>query len=403
MKTTTFKTLCLSASLLAISNCAGNMPLDLDESSSTTTTAAAQSYPYTEAAFPGTINLNNLTNYSGQTIPAYITKSNITTNPVTNAGATLGRVLFYDKNLSSNNTVSCASCHQQANAFGDTATASTGVNGTTGRHTPRLINARFGQEVKFFWDERAATLEAQTTMPIRNHTEMGFSGADGDADFSALITKLSAIGYYRELFKFVYGSEDITESKMQLALAQFTRSIQSFDSKYDAGRAAVPNNNRNFANFSAEENLGKTLFLLPATFNGSSRIGGGLGCGGCHRAPEFDIDPNSANNGVTSAIGGGSDLTNTRSPSLRDLVKVDGSINGSMMHDGSQASLLAMVEHYNTISSTDNASLDNRLKPAGSGQNLNMTVAEKNALIAFMKTLSGTNVYTDARWSNPFR
>lgn len=381
------------------------MPVDLDQSSAATTitaTATPLSYPYTEAAFAGKINLNSLANYAAQAIPAYITKSNITNNPVTNAGATLGRVLFYDKNLSSNNAVSCASCHQQANAFGDTAIVSTGVNGTTGRHTPRLINARFGQETKFFWDERAATLEAQSTMPIRNHTEMGFSGSDGDADFSALISRLSAIGYYRELFKFVYGSEEINESKMQLALAQFIRSIQSFDAKYDTGRAAAPNNNRDFPNFTAEENLGKTLFLLPPVFNGLTRVGGGLGCGGCHRAPEFDIDPNSANNGVIGAIGGGSDLTNTRSPSLRDLMKTDGSLNGPMMHNGSHATLLAMVEHYNAISATGNASLDNRLKPAGTGQNLNMTSAEKNALIAFMRTLSGTNVYTDSKWSNPF-
>lgn len=379
------------------------MPIDPGESAATTSAATApQSYPYSEVAFAGKINLNSLLNYASQTIPSYITKSNIATNPVTNAGATLGRVLFYDKNLSSNNTVSCASCHQQAHAFGDTALASQGVNGITGRHTPRLINTRFAQETKFFWDERAATLEVQATMPIRNHTEMGFSGADGDADFSALISRLSAIGYYRELFKFVYGSEEITESKMQLALAQFMRSIQSFDSKYDAGRAAAANNNRDFFNFTAEENLGKTLFLLPPVFSGSARVGGGFGCGGCHRAPEFDIDANSANNGVTGSIAGGADLTNTRSPSLRDLVKTDGSPNGPLMHDGSKAGLSAMLEHYNAISIANNASLDNRLKPGGSGQNLNMTVAEKNALIAFLRTLAGSNVYSDAKWSNPF-
>lgn len=377
--------------LLAAAHCTGNISTD-----------STESYPYTEAAFSGKINLNALSNYAAQTIPAYITKSNITNNRTTDAGATLGRVLFYDKKLSSNNTVSCASCHQQANAFGDTAVASTGVNGTTGRHTPRLINARFGQEAKFFWDERAANLEAQSTMPIRNHTEMGFSGTNGDADFSAVIAKLSAIDYYRELFKFVYGSEEITENKMQLALAQFVRSIISFDSRYDTGRASAPNNNRNFTNFTAEENLGKTLFLQAPVFNGSSRVGGGLGCGGCHRAPEFDIDANSLNNGVTTSLDGSTDLTNTRSPSLRDLVKTDGTVNGPMMHDGSRRTLLTMLEHYNTISAANNMFLDNRLRPAGSGQNLNMTTAEKNALIAFLKTLAGSNVYVDLKWSNPF-
>ncbi|MFZ5629509.1 MAG: cytochrome-c peroxidase [Spirochaetota bacterium] len=362
---------------------------------------ALQTYPAVDAAFRGKVDLNNLQNYANQAVPAYIRKFN-DTNFITNGGATLGRVLFYDKRLSSNDTVSCASCHQQQHAFSDTAVVSQGVNGTTGRHSMRLVNARFALETKFFWDERAQSLEAQTTMPIRDHGEMGFSGANGDPDFSTLLTKLAAVDYYRELFKFAFGSEEVTEAKMQLALGQFIRSIQSFDSKFDAGRALVPNNNSTFPNFTAEENLGKSLFLLPPVFSGSSRTGGGVGCAGCHRAPEFDIDPNSANNGVTGKIGGGTDLTNTRSPSLRDLVKADGSPNGPMMHNGSLASLGAMVDHYNTISATGNTNLDVRLRPNGSGQSLSMTAAEKSALVAFLRTLTGSAVYTDARWSNPF-
>lgn len=363
--------------------------------------AVLQSYPAVEAAFKGKVDLNNLANYANQPVPAYVRKFN-DTNFITNAGATLGRVLFYDKKLSSNETVACASCHKQEAAFSDTSVASTGVNGTTGRHSMRLINARFAQELKFFWDERAASLEAQTTMPIRDHGEMGFSGKDGDPDFSTLTARLAAVDYYKELFKFAFGSEEVTEAKMQLALGQFIRSIQSFDSRFDTGRQAAGANNANFANFTAEENQGKNLFLAPATFTGSTRTSGGLGCGGCHRAPEFDIDPNSLNNGLIGKIGGGSDLTNTRSPSLRDTVNAAGSPNGPMMHDGSKATLLAMVDHYNAIDATGNTNLDNRLKPAGSGQNLNMTNAEKEAVVAFLKTLSGVNVYTDSKWSSPF-
>ena len=111
-----------------------------------------------------------------RTVPSYIIKSNVGSNLITDKGATLGRVLFYDKKLSSNNTISCASCHQQANAFSDVAVASQGVNGTTGRHSMRLINNRFANEAKFFWDERAINLETQTTMPIKDHGEMGYSG-----------------------------------------------------------------------------------------------------------------------------------------------------------------------------------------------------------------------------------
>jgi cytochrome c peroxidase len=104
----------------------------------------------------------------------------------------------------------------QANAFGDVAIASDGINGSTTRHAMRLINSRFARENKFFWDERANTLELQTTQPIQNHIEMGFSGTLGDADLNTLITKLQKIGYYQELFKYTYGSETVSENKIQL-------------------------------------------------------------------------------------------------------------------------------------------------------------------------------------------
>ena len=369
-------------------------------------TIPAESYPNVEATFGDNLDLDNLDNYANQFIPGYITKDNSALNPVTDKGATLGRVLFYDKNLSSNNTISCASCHQQANAFGDTNIASNGVNGTTGRHAMRLINARFSRESKFFWDERAASLEIQSTMPIKNHGEMGFSGADGDQSFDDLIIKLSAIDYYKELFKFTYGSEEITETKMQNALAQFIRSIQSFDSKYDEGRTLATNDNQPFSNFTTQENQGKNLFLAPPVFDATgSRTGGGIGCAGCHGAPEFDIDPNSLNNGIIGVLNGtGIDVTNTRAPSLRDLVKTNGTTNGGMMHTGAIPSLQAAIGHYGTINiAAGNTNLDPRLTPGGNGQRLNLTATEVNAVIAFLRTLSGTNVYTDAKWSDPFQ
>jgi cytochrome c peroxidase len=362
-------------------------------------------YPNVEAAFGPKIDLENLSNYANQTIPSYITKDNTNGNPINDKVATLGRVLFYDKNLSANNTISCASCHQQANAFSDGNIASTGVNGTTTRHAMRLINSRFANETKFFWDERATSLETQTTQPIENHIEMGFSGTNGDENFSSLVSKLQNIGYYQELFQFAYGSTTITEAKIQTALAQFIRSIQSFDSKYDAGRALVGNENQPFANFTLQENQGKNLFLTPPQFNATgSRIGGGVGCAGCHAAPEFDINPNSGNNGIIGILNGpGIDITNTRSPSLRDLVKTDGTINGPMMHTGVFTTLQTVIGHYGTINlAPGNTNLDPKLRPNGFGQQLNLNATEVNALIAFLKTLSGTNVYTDKKWSDPF-
>jgi len=95
--------------------------------------------------------------------------------------ATLGRVLFYDKQLSANGAIACASCHKQEFAFSDTAQQSVGLNGgLTGRHSMRLVNSRFADEVRFFWDERASSLEDQTTQPIQDHVEMGFSGENGN-------------------------------------------------------------------------------------------------------------------------------------------------------------------------------------------------------------------------------
>ncbi|AWH86472.1 cytochrome-c peroxidase [Flavobacterium album] len=359
----------------------------------------------TKAAFGDNIDPDNLYNYAGQTVPGYITKDNSGANPITDKGATLGRVLFYDVNLSSDNTVSCASCHKQEHAFSDTDVASTGVNGTTARHTMRLINTRFSAETHFFWDERAVSLEQQTTMPVRNHGEMGFSGENGDQSFDDLIVKLGNIGYYKELFTWVYGTEEITEEKIQKALAQFVRSIQSFDSKYDAGRAVAGNDGPPFANFTQQENQGKDLFLRPPVFNqNGQRINGGVGCAGCHRIPEFDIDPAAKNNGLIATLRGiGTDMGNTRAPSLRNLVKADGTLNGPLMHTGQFATLEDAIAHYNVITADGNTNIDPRLIPGGNGQKLNMTQQEVSALVAFLKTLDGANVYTDVKWGNPFK
>jgi cytochrome c peroxidase len=391
-KLTTF---CFLGSILTLLSCS-----NAEESITTET------YPNVIVAFASKIDLNNLSNYANQTKPAYITKDNTAGNPITNKGATLGRVLFYDKNLSSNNTISCASCHIQANAFGDDTDASEGVNGTTTRHAMRLVNSRFSNERKFFWDERAATLELQASEPIKNHIEMGFSGTSGDGSITTLISKLQAIGYYKELFKYVYGSEEITESKLQNALAQFIRSIQSFDSKYDAGRIAVQSDNQAFPNFTAQENQGKTLFLTPPVFDGLGvRTSGGFGCAACHAAPEFDIDPNTKNNGIIGVLNGtGIDITNTKAPSLRDLVNANGIPNGPMMHTGGLVTLQNVIGHYGSINlAPRNTNLDPRLAPNGFGQQLNFQPGEVNALIAFIKTLTGTNVYSDPKWSSPFK
>jgi cytochrome c peroxidase len=224
---------------------------------------------------------------------------------------------------------------------------------------------------------------------------------------SVLLGKLQAIGYYQELFRFVYGDEQVTEGRIQEGLTHFVRSIQSFDSKYDVGRAMVPNDGPPFPNFTAQENQGKQLFRMPPVFDaGGFRIGGGLGCNGCHNAPEFDIDPNSGNNGVIGvANGSGIDVGNTRAPSLRDLVRADGTPNGPMMHTGFFTTLQQVIGHYGTINIAPGnaAALDPRLRPGGVGQKLQLTATEVNAVQAFLRTLTGVQLYQDVKWSDPFR
>ncbi len=360
------------------------------------------------AKFNGNIDLTNLPDYENPTIPSYITKSNDNGNPVTNAGAILGRVLFYDTALSIDDTVSCSSCHIQAQAFGDIHVVSEGVlGGKTRRHSMRLINTQYANEVRFFWDERAATHEAQETMPLEDFAEHGFSGTNGRPDINDLIAKLEALDYYQELFRFAFLDTEITEEKLQLALAQFVKSIVSFDSKYDTGRAGASSDNVDFSNFTADENAGKRLFMTPPPQ-------GGAGCFRCHTPPEFDIMPNiNGHNGVVAEASDPnlSDFTNTRAPTLRDVVKPDGTPNGQLMHNGSITTLQGVINHYNNIQvpTTEPArteflnNIDMRLLMMSSTPpSLNLSQTQIDQLEAFLKTLTGNNVYTDPKWSSPF-
>ncbi len=360
-----------------------------------------------------TLDLQNLFNYSNQPIPSYITKDNTGSNLITDEAATLGRVLFYDKKLSSDNSIACASCHHQEFAFGDTSLVSLGVNGVTGRHSMRLVNVRFADEEKFFWDERANNLETQTTMPIQDHVEMGYSGTNGDQNFNDLIEKLDAISYYNDLFHLAYGDTIITEDRIQKAIAQFVRSIQSFDSPYDAGRAEVDHDSLPFPNYNNQQNNGKSLFNTPAIFNNNGlRVGGGFGCANCHRPPEFDIAPDSKSNGVVFTPGstnpnGGVDTVVFRSPTLRDIVNQDREVNGQLMHTANFISLTNVMNHYDRINLFPQVqgladAIDDRLLPNGNPQDLNMTNQERNQVIRFLETLTGVDVYTNEKWSDPF-
>lgn len=313
-------------------------------------------------------------------------------NLVTNAGATLGRVLFYDKKLSLNNTVACASCHVQNKGFTDDKQLSEGfAGGLTGSHSMRLANANFYTGERMFWDKRAIDLEDQTTQPIKDHTEMGFDDSVGGID--SLIRKMEALEYYPILFERAFGSGDISEEKMKRALAQFVRSMVSTGSKFDEGYAQVYNINMPgngigapFQNFTAEENQGKMLFLNPPN-------AGGAGCAGCHQPPTFALAANSLSNGLD-----GGETIIFKAPSLKNI-----GVAGPYMHDGRFTSLAEVVEHYNSGIQPGPA-LDNRLRtPNGQPIRLNLTDNQKQALVAFLNTLTDSDLLTESRFSDPFK
>ncbi|MCB0684288.1 MAG: cytochrome-c peroxidase, partial [Saprospiraceae bacterium] len=117
-----------------------------------------------------------------------------------------------------------------------------------GAHSMRLANANFYAGERMFWDKRALDLEDQSTMPIKDHTEMGFDDSVGGID--SLLRKMEQIEYYPVLFERAFGTELITEERIQRALAQYVRSMVSTGSRFDEGYAqvfdpALPNNNLN--------------------------------------------------------------------------------------------------------------------------------------------------------------
>lgn len=303
-------------------------------------------------------------------------------NPVSDAGATLGRVLFYDRRLSINDRVSCASCHQQQFGFSDTLRLSRGfLGGQTGRHSMGLANARFYQRGRFFWDERAATLEAQVLQPIQDPTEMGMP-------LDVLVAKLSLTSFYPPLFTAAFGSPDVTADRIARALAQFVRSMVSGDATFDqvfAGGAMPPN----FAGvLTSEELLGHQVFTGPRG-----------GCSRCHTTLA-QVSDNVHNTGLDAQPADpGAGQARFKSPSLRNVA-----VRPPYMHDGRFRTLEEVVEFYNSgVQLTPG--LDPRLltpPPNGQPVRLNLTAEEKAALVAFLRTLTDQAFLTNPKFSSPF-
>lgn len=338
----------------------------------------------TEQTFPVTevddLDLpTTMYNYESVNIPSTqvenLEDNTPTHNPVTNAGATLGRVLFYDKKLSLNNRVSCGSCHKQNLAFSDNASRSEGFEGeNTKRNSMGLANLRYNKF--FFWDGQELSMEDQVLKPVENHIEMGME------DFDKLANKLSTIDYYGDLFEAAFGTSEVTEDRISLALAQFMRSMVSFDSKYDEGLA------NDFSNFNTLEKQGMELFQSHKAK-----------CNDCHR-PDHNFSVSwrgTVNIGLDmeyadKGAGGGS----FRVPSLRNVAKT-----APYMHDGRFATLEEVLDHYSE-GIQNHPNLDWVLQDNGGPLRMNLTETEKQALIAFLGTLTDESYLNDPKFASPF-
>lgn len=350
-------------------------------------------YNYTNLNLPPHFLTND-----GGTLPSSINgiDNNPASNPVTDAGATLGRVLFYDVHLSQNKTVACGSCHRQDLAFSDSPVHSLGfLLVPTRRHSISLVNQRYYLRGRFFWDERAATLEDQVLQPMLDVNEMGLTANE-------ITQRIAARPFYGPLFQAAFGTGTISNERIADALSQFIRSIVSSQSRYDDGRAQVANRLMPFPNFTSEENQGKELFMKPVNE-------GGAGCFQCHTTEAFvSVNSGPKNNGL--------DLTSTNDfgafetfPSITDFkgaFKIPTlkniALTAPYMHDGRFQTLQQVIEHYNS-GVKNHPNLSPQLKDSnGNPQQLNLTPGQKSALLAFLRTLTDENIMHNQKWSDPF-
>lgn len=317
-------------------------------------------------------------------------------NEMSDAGVTLGRVLFYDKQLSINNTVACASCHKQELAFSDDKAFSIGFEGAiTTRNSPPIMNMRSSRN--FFWDFSEQSLENQVITPIANHIEMGME------DMDYLVNKLNDSEYYAPLFKDAFDSPQVTGEGISKAMAQFLRSINSFNSRFDQAK----DENNDFASLSDLERIGSQLFIEK-------------GCNSCHgvmgSGAIFDFENSTIIDGFGdyNGTGGDGDLSNIgldlvsldqgagggqfKIPTLRNLV-----FTAPYMHDGRFRTIDEVLDHYDHGVKA-NKNLDFRLRDfTGAPQKLNLTSIEKRAIKDFLLTLTDTDFMQDEKYSDPFR
>jgi cytochrome c peroxidase len=292
-------------------------------------------------------------------------------NPLTEEGVALGKRLFFDPILSINGTQSCASCHQADAAFSDPRRVSLGAHGQPGkRNAMPLFNLAWAHD-GLFWDGRASTLRQQVIMPVTDPTEMGES-------LDNVISKLQADPTYPMEFRQAHAG-GITTETLAKSLEQYLLTLVSQDSKFD--RAA-----RKRDELTEEEKIGLRLFV---TEHDPARGLRGADCFHCHGGTLFTdnlfhnngLDLESADTGRMEISGNAADRGKFKTPSLRNIA-----LTAPYMHDGRFATLEEVVEHYNSgVRRTETLDPNLGKHPAAG---LGLTVPERIALVAFLKTLT---------------
>lgn len=308
-------------------------------------------------------------------------------NQPTEEGIELGRRLFYDPVLSADYTMSCASCHLPAGNFTDNLATSKGIDGKEGRRSSMsLLNIGFADQ-GLFWDGRSLTLEDQALLPVEDTIELHNTWPE-------VIDRLQNDATYPGLFRQAFGikrKEEITKELAAKAMAQFERSlISSGNSRYD--RFA-----RGELELSDEEFLGYVLFFdLDPDITDAE-------CGHCHNAPLFTTNQY-FNNGIEAVTDLGSfpdkgrgmvtgdelDNGRFRVPTLRNI-----EFSAPYMHDGRFGTLEEVIEHYNSGGHFQ-INKDPLIRPLG------LLDYEKEALVAFIRTLADSSFLQKPEHQNPF-
>ncbi len=299
-------------------------------------------------------------------LPAGITSADLkipAANPMSYAKVELGRLLYFDKRLSADDTVACATCHAPEHGFTDNAPVSTGIKGQKGgRSAPTVINRALSDAQ--FWDGRAISLEEQAKGPLINSIEMGMP------DHDAVVAKLKNIKGYHRLFARAFGKPGIINiDKVAQAIAAFERTVLSGNSKYDRYQA------------------GDKKAMTDAEVRGMALFNDKARCATCHNGVNFTdelyhnigvgMDAKEPDGGRQNATKDAADRGAFKTPTVRDITAT-----GPYMHNGQDKTLEEVVAFYNK-GGFPNPNLDPLIEP------LNLTDAEQQDVVAFLKALDG--------------